>query len=130
MTRNRNITRENETLKSENKKIKSDIFILSDKIDALQKAQNKLIKQITYLMKVTDEATRKDMIREMGIDDETVDLDTYSKSLQQELSEVMDINKDIRSSICFSDKTTGDTDKILDDSKQLDVNDIIEGIDF
>lgn len=130
LTRNRNITRENETLKSENKKIKSDIFILSDKIDALQKAQNKLIKQITYLMKVTDEATRKDMIREMGIEDETVDLDIYSKSLQQELSEVMDINKDIRSSICFSDKTTGDTDKILDDSKQLDVNDIIEGIDF
>lgn len=48
LTRNGNITRENEALKAENKSMKSDILIMADKIGALQKAQDKLIKQVSY----------------------------------------------------------------------------------
>lgn len=103
LTRNGNITRENEALRSENKSIKSDILIMTDKIVALQKAQDKLIRQVTYLMKVTDEAVRKEILAQMGIADESVDLNTYSESLQQELSEVMDINKALRKYLSETD---------------------------
>lgn len=46
LVRNGSITRENEALKSENKSMKSDILKMTDKIAALQKAQDKLIKQV------------------------------------------------------------------------------------
>lgn len=125
LTRNGNITRENEALKAENKSMKSDILIMTDKIDALQKAQDKLIKQVSYLMKVTDEATRKEMLAQMGIEDESVDLNTYSESLQQELSEVMDINKSLR-------KYLSETDEIPDTkAEQTNITgDIMSGLDF
>lgn len=125
LTRNGNITRENEALKAENKSMKSDILIMTDKIDALQKAQDKLIKQVSYLMKVTDEATRKETLAQMGIEDESVDLNTYSESLQQELSEVMDINKSLR-------KYLSETDEIPNTKTgQTNITgDIMSGLDF
>lgn len=125
LTRNGNITRENEALKVENKSMKSDILIMTDKIDALQKAQDKLIKQVSYLMKATDEAARKEMLAQMGIEDESVDLNTYSESLQQELSEVMDINKSLRKYLSETDETP--------DVKVEQTNitgDIMSGLDF
>lgn len=125
LTRNGNITRENEALKAENKSMKSDILIMTDKIDALQKAQDKLIKQVSYLMKATDEAARKEMLAQMGIKDESVDLNTYSESLQQEISEVMDINKSLR-------KYLSETDEIPDTkAEQTNITgDIMSGLDF
>lgn len=125
LTRNGNITRENEALRAENKSMKSDILIMTDKIGALQKAQDKLIKQVSYLMKVTDEAIRKEMLAQMGIEDESVDLNTYSESLQQELSEVMDINKSLRKYLSETDETP--------DVKVEQTNitgDIMSGLDF
>lgn len=125
LTRNGNITRENEALRAENKSMKSDILIMTDKIGALQKAQDKLIKQVSYLMKATDEAARKEMLAQMGIEDESVDLNTYSESLQQELSEVMDINKSLR-------KYLSETDDVPDTKeKQTNIaGDIMSGLDF
>lgn len=125
LTRNGNITRENEALRSENKSMKSDILIMTDKIEALQKAQDKLIKQVTYLMKVTDEAARKEMLAQMGIEDGSVDLNTYSESLQQELSEVMDINKSLRKYLSEAND--------IPDTKEKQSNitvDIMSGLDF
>ncbi|MCR5526299.1 MAG: hypothetical protein K6F39_02805 [Lachnospiraceae bacterium] len=120
LARNGNITRDNEALRAENKSMKSDILIMTDKIDALKKAQDKLIKQVSYLMKVTDETTRKEMLAQMGIEDESADLNTYSESLQQELSEVMDINKSLRKYLSETDnmpttkeKTNNITDVIM-----------------
>lgn len=125
LTRNGNVTRENEALRTENKSMKSDILIMTDKIGALQKAQDKLIKQVSYLMKATDEAIRKEMLAQMGIEDESVDLNTYSESLQQELSEVMDINKSLR-------KYLSETDDVPDTKeKQTNITgDIMSGLDF
>lgn len=128
LTRNGNITRENEALKAENKSMKSDILIMTDKIEALQKTQDKLFKQVSYLMKTTDEVARKEMLARMGIEDESVDLDAYSESLQQEISEVMDINKSLRKYLLETDDTsdTPDTTK-----KQTNITgDIMSGLDF
>ena len=96
LVQNGNIVRENEALKSENKSMKIDILKLTEKIDKLQIVQDALSKRITYLMKATDEAARKEMLSQMGITDKKVDLDVYSESLQQKLSEVIDINKTLR----------------------------------
>lgn len=124
LTRNGNITRENEALRTENKSMKSDILIMTEKINALQKAQDKLIKQVSYLMKATDEATRKEMLVQMGIADESVDLNAYSESLQQKLSEVMDINKLLR-------KYLSETDGVPDTKEQTNITgDIMSGLDF
>ena len=125
LTRNGNITRENEALKAENKSMKSDILIMTDKIDTLQKAQDKLIKQVSYLMKATDEAARKEILAQMGIENGSVDLNTYSESLQQELSEVMDINKSLR-------KYLSETNEVSDTkTEQTNItSDIMSGLDF
>ena len=125
LTRNGNITRENEALKAENKSMKSDILIMTDKIDTLQKAQDKLIKQVSYLMKATDEAARKEILAQMGIEDGSVDLNTYSESLQQELSEVIDINKSLR-------KYLSETNEVYDTkTEQTNItSDIMSGLDF
>ena len=87
LIRNGNLTRENEALKSENKSIKSEILKMTDKVAVLKKTQDKLIKQVTYLMKTTDEAKRKEILSQMGIEDGFVDLNIYSENLQQELLE-------------------------------------------
>lgn len=123
LTRNGNITRENEVLRAENKSMKSDILIITDKIDALQKAQDKLIKQVSYLMKATDEAARKEMLARMGIEDESVDLNTYSESLQQELSNIVNINDSIKKYIYNTDLKKEDEGMNLTDS-------IMKGLKF
>lgn len=93
LMRNRNITREKEVLKTENQAMKAEILKISEKVDNFQKAQDKLIRQIKYLMKATDEAARKEIVAQMGISDDSVDLDTYMNSLNQELSQIVDINR-------------------------------------
>lgn len=123
LTRNGNITRENEALKAENKSMKSDILIMTDKIDTLQKAQDKLIKQVSYLMKTTDEAARKEMLAQMGIEDESADLNTYTESLQQDLSVVMNINNTLKAYV----KTNIEVNV---DCKGQDTEEIIRGIKF
>ena len=123
LTRNGNITRENEVLRAENKSMKSDILIITDKIDALQKAQDKLIKQVSYLMKATDEAARKEMLARMGIEDESVDLNTYTESLQQELSNIVNINDSIKKYIYNTDLKKEDEGMNLTDS-------IMKGLKF
>lgn len=123
LTRNGNITRENEVLRAENKSMKSDILIITDKIDALQKAQDKLIKQVSYLMKATDEAARKEMLARMGIEDESVDLNTYTESLQQELSNIVNVNDSIKKYIYNTDLKKEDEGMNLTDS-------IMKGLKF
>lgn len=81
LMRNRNIIREKEVLKTENQAMKAEILKISEKVDNFQKAQDKLIRQIKYLMKATDEAARKEIVAQMGISDDSVDLDTYMNSL-------------------------------------------------
>ena len=125
LIRNGNLTRENEALKSENKSIKSEILKMTDKVAVLKKTQDKLIKQVTYLMKTTDEAKRKEILSQMGIEDGFVDLNIYSENLQQELLEVMDINKSLRKYLSGGDEIQSI------EKKQISIkDDIMSGLDF
>lgn len=97
LARNIRITRENGALRNENAELKNDLSLLAEKVEALRKAQVKLAKQVTFFMKASDEAARKEMLAKMGITDEAVDLNVYVKSLQERVDEVMDINDVLRS---------------------------------
>ena len=108
--------------------MKSDIIEISEKIDVLQKAQAKLIRQIAYLMKATDETARKEAMSQMGITDGFIDLNTYSKSLEQDISDVMDINKTLRKHIADSEDIAP-TDKKPCEKKSLS-DDVMSGLNF
>lgn len=126
LMRNRNITREKEVLKTENQAMKAEILKISEKVDNFQKAQDKLIRQIKYLMKATDEAARKEIVAQMGISDDSVDLDTYMNSLNQELSQIVDINRILRK---YLDESDSNIDSKGDKANNL-INDIMSGLDF
>lgn len=132
LTKNTNLTRENEALRTENKSLKTDVLSVSDRVDILQKAQEKLIKQVTYLMKITDEEARKKMLSEMGIEDGSIDLDVYTQSLQQNIDDVMDINKVLKNYIVTN---TSNIDENVDTNATQNysssLNDkIMSGLDF
>lgn len=126
LMRNRNITREKEVLKTENQAMKAEILKISEKVDNFQKAQDKLIRQIKYLMKATDEAARKEIVAQMGISDDSVDLDTYMNSLNQELAQIVDINRILRK---YLDESDSNIDSKGDKADNL-INDIMSGLDF
>jgi hypothetical protein len=126
LMRNRNIIREKEVLKTENQAMKAEILKISEKVDNFQKAQDKLIRQIKYLMKATDEAARKEIVAQMGISDDSVDLDTYMNSLNQELSQIVDINRILRK---YLDESDSNIDSKGDKADNL-INDIMSGLDF
>ena len=44
-------------------------------------------------MKATDEASRKAILAEMGIEDHGIDLDVYTQSLSLDIGDIMDINR-------------------------------------
>ena len=126
LMRNRNIIREKEVLKTENQAMKAEILKISEKVDNFQKAQDKLIRQIKYLMKATDEAARKEIVALMGISDDSVDLDTYMNSLNQELSQIVDIYRILRK---YLDESDSNIDSKGDKADNL-INDIMSGLDF
>lgn len=127
LIRNGNIERENEVLKAENKSVKSDILKMEHKLKELQNAQNRLIKQVSYLMKATDESVRKEMLSQMGITDNSVDLMTYTNSLQQNLNEIMDINRTLRGYVSIN--SDGET-KIAEDNEKKLSDTIMSGLTF
>ncbi|EGD47041.1 hypothetical protein Cpap_1237 [Ruminiclostridium papyrosolvens DSM 2782] len=127
LTKNTNLTRENEALRTENKSLKKDILSVSDKVDILKKTQEKLIKQVTYLMKKTDEEARKKMLSEMGIEDASIDLDVYTQSLQQNIDDVMDINKVLKNYIVTN---TSNLDENVDINATSLNDKIMSGLDF
>lgn len=127
LTRNGKIERENEVLKAENKSMKSDILKMEHKLKELQNAQNRLIKQVSYLMKATDESVRKEMLSQMGITDNSVDLMIYTNSLQQNLNEIMDINRTLRGYVSIN--SDGEP-KIAEDNEKKLSDTIMSGLNF
>lgn len=115
------ITRINEALRAENKSLKENIIKLTEKTTTLEKEQNKLMKQLTYFMKDMDESKGKEMLAKMGLQDKSIDLNIYKKSLQQNLNEVMDINATLKQYI--------DGQKMVKQEVNL-TEDILAGIDF
>lgn len=90
---NAGLSRTNEALRAENKRLRQELDELTADIQSLQHTQGRLLKQVSYLMRATDEKARKAVLQEMGISDGSVDLDVYAHSLEQKFYGVLDYRK-------------------------------------
>ena len=91
--KNESLSRANEALRAENKSFRKGMEQLTEDIRRLQDTQGRLTKQVMYLMKAADEKSRKEALTDMGLSDRSVDLDVYTRSLEQEIVSVMDLRK-------------------------------------
>ena len=91
--KNESLSRANEALRAENKSFRKGMERLTEDIRRLQDTQGRLTKQVMYLMKAADEKSRKEALADMGLSDRSVDLDVYTRSLEQEIVSVMDLRK-------------------------------------
>ena len=93
LAKNASLTRKNESLHAINRQMKMEITALSEKVESLSRTQTILYRKILFLMKATDEASRKAILAEMGIEDHGMDLDVYTQSLSLDIGDIMDINR-------------------------------------
>lgn len=132
--RNVQLERENKAARIQTKEMKKTVDDLSEKISDIQTALNKLSKQVTFVMKISNDEMKKKMLAEMGIEDGKIDLAKYTDSLQVTLDQAMNINRSVQKAIngeiaAEPVKTMEDTKETEEDTDHL-ANDILSGIDF
>ncbi len=93
LVENQRLRRENETLRAENKKTSGLAAAAAEKAGFLAKQQETLAKQVRYLMKAADEASRKKTLARMGVSDGEIDLNAYAQSLQTGINDAVNINR-------------------------------------
>lgn len=133
LSKNYQLERENEVLRSINKNQKTSVDTVNVKVSQMQNTIQRLTKQVNYLMKAVDLENRKKALEKMGIEDRSIDLNTYIDSLQQSLDEVMNINKILleqnKNNTIF-DAVSKSTAEHSKDINEHYVEDVISGIDF
>lgn len=90
------LTAENEVLQQKNKELKATANDLLEITSQIEKKQRILEKQVNYLLKSTDEESRREKLAGMGIRNEYIDIDVYKKSISDDIEEMFDIGKAIR----------------------------------
>jgi hypothetical protein len=126
--KNESLSRANEALRAENKSFRKGMEQLTEDIRRLQDTQGRLTKQVTYLMKAADEKSRKAALADMGLTDRNVDLDVYTRSLEQEIGSVMDLRK-VLGKFLLEEANPAMPGAESDGSKTL-AEEVLSGIDF
>lgn len=126
--KNESLSRANEALRAENKSFRKGMEQLTEDIRRLQDTQGRLTKQVTYLMKAADEKSRKAALADMGLTDRNVDLDVYTRSLEQEIGSVMDLRK-VLGKFLLEEANPAMPGAGSDGSKTL-AEEVLSGIDF
>ena len=126
--KNESLSRANEALRAENKSFRKGMEQLTEDIRRLQDTQGRLTKQVTYLMKASDEKSRKAALADMGLTDRNVDLDVYTRSLEQEIVSVMDLRK-VLGKFLLEEANPAMPGAESDGSKTL-AEEVLSGIDF
>lgn len=85
----------NSNLEKINDACASNIKDIDVKISGIEKKLSILEKQVRYLLRATDEKTRRELLKARGIEDGSIDFDIYIDSLKQSVKDVSDINKNI-----------------------------------
>jgi hypothetical protein len=91
--KNRYLLSMNDAYKRINNDQKEKINELDTKTKEIIKKQKKIEKRLNYILKTTDEENRKEMLSQMGIEDESIDLVKYNKSINEDIIEMFDIGK-------------------------------------
>lgn len=128
VAKNESLSRANEALRAENKSLHKGLDTLTEAICRLQDTQGRLTKQVTYLMKASDEKSRKTALAGMGLTDRSVDLDVYTRSLEQEIGSVMDLRK-ILGRFLLEEADLAVPGAESDGSRTL-AEEVLSGIDF
>ena len=126
--KNESLSRANEALRAENKSFRKGMERLTEDIRRLQDTQGRLTKQVMYLMKAADEKSRKEALTDMGLSDRSVDLDVYTRSLEQEIGSVMDLRK-VLGKFLLEEANPAMPGAESDGSKTL-AEEVLSGIDF
>ena len=126
--KNESLSRANEALRAENKSFRKGMEQLTEDIRRLQDTQGRLTKQVMYLMKAADEKSRKEALADMGLSDRSVDLDVYTRSLEQEIGSVMDLRK-VLGKFLLEEANPAMPGAESDGSKTL-AEEVLSGIDF
>ena len=79
-------------------------------------------------MKAADEKSRKAALADMGLTDRNVDLDVYTRSLEQEIGSVMDLRK-VLGKFLLEEANPAMPGAGSDGSKTL-AEEVLSGIDF
>ncbi len=91
--KNRYLLSMNDAYKRINNDQKEKINEIDTKTKEIIKKQKKIEKRLNYILKTTDEENRKEMLSQMGIEDESIDLVKYNKSINEDIIEMFDIGK-------------------------------------
>ncbi|MBQ1310672.1 MAG: hypothetical protein IIY55_02400 [Blautia sp.] len=126
--KNESLSRANEALRAENKNFRKGMEQLTEDIRRLQDTQGRLTKQVTYLMKAADEKSRKEALADMGLSDRSVDLDVYTRSLEQEIVSVMDLRKVLGKFLL--EEANPAVPGAESDSDKTMAEEVLSGIDF
>ena len=126
--KNESLSRANEALRAENKSFRKGMEQLTEDIRRLQDTQGRLTKQVTYLMKASDEKSRKAALADMGLTDRNVDLDVYTRSLEQEIGSVMDLRKVLGKFLL--EEANPAVPGAESDSDKTMAEEVLSGIDF
>jgi predicted nucleic acid-binding Zn-ribbon protein len=126
--KNESLSRANEALRAENKSFRKGMEQLTEDIRRLQDTQGRLTKKVMYLMKAADEKSRKAALADMGLTDRNVDLDVYTRSLEQEIGSVMDLRK-VLGKFLLEEANPAMPGAESDGSKTL-AEEVLSGIDF
>ncbi len=126
--KNESLSRANEALRAENKSFRKGMEQLTEDIRRLQDAQGRLTKQVMYLMKAADEKSRKEALADMGLSDRSVDLDVYTRSLEQEIVSVMDLRKVLGKFLL--EEANPAVPGAESDSDKTMAEEVLSGIDF
>ena len=96
LKKNGYLTTENDSLRRVNKEQATIIDEINVKIKDIRKKQRVLRKQVNYLLRITDENSRKEMLAHMGIEDGSVDINKYIKCIEEDLVEMFHIGKTLK----------------------------------
>lgn len=128
LVKNESLRRTSDAVRAENHSLREKISLLDTRLEDLQKKQDRLMKQVAYLMRTTDEAARKTALEEMGVEDGKVDLDVYTRSLKLEVGKAMDLRK-ILSRYLQEEARQSEVEKDREEISGL-TEEILSGIDF
>lgn len=90
-----NLRGKNKNLEKINEACASNIKNIDAKISGIEKKLSILERQVRYLMRATDEKTRRELLKARALEDGSTDFDAYIDSLKQSVIDVSDINKRI-----------------------------------
>ena len=100
----------NNRLKAVNEACQEKFDVIDERIKEIDKSIKRYERVVNYVLKQTDTESRKKMLEDMGLSDDTFDIEKYTESLRTNADNVFNINRSIAA--FFEENTTGHEDML------------------